>query len=369
MPEVLDLPGPAAVVDLDRLERNIHRIRAKADGGGVRLRPHVKTHKSVEIARLQFAGGTGPVTVSTLKEAEHFARSGFDDITYAVPLNPALLDRAAELAAKVERFHLLIDHPDLLEAVEGRPAPPLSFYLKVDCGYHRAGVDPEARASLALARRLHESQAANLAGILTHAGQAYRCRNREELLAVAKTERETMVRFASRLEEAGIPVPEISIGSTPTMAVAGNLDGITEIRPGHSVFHDRFQAAIGACSPDDIAFSVHGTVVGMYPERGRFLLNTGALALSRDPGADHLGPSFGFGEVYDPARPGEPAIGVIESLSQEHGIARAGADLPLLGAPVRITPNHSCLAAAGFERYYAVRGTRIEGEMQPCRGW
>ena len=120
MQGVLDLPGPAALVDLDRLERNIRRTREKANRSGVRLRPHVKTHKSVEIARLQFDGDTGPVTVSTLEEAERFAEAGFRDITYAVPLNPALLNRAAALSARIDRLNLLLDHPDLLE---GCPAP------------------------------------------------------------------------------------------------------------------------------------------------------------------------------------------------------------------------------------------------------
>ncbi len=369
MPAVQDLPGPAALVDLDRLERNIRRTRDKADRYSVHLRPHVKTHKSVEIARLQFDGNTGPVTVSTLTEAEHFARAGFRDITYAVPLDPVLLDRAAALAGRIQRLNLLIDHPDLLEAVESRGGQPLSFFLKVDCGYHRAGVDPASSAALSLARRIADSDATTLAGILTHAGHAYGCRDREEILAVARAERETMVRFASRLEEGGVPVPEISIGSTPTLSVVDDLGGVTEIRPGNYVFFDRFQAAIGSCKPTDIAFSVLGSVIGTYPERSEFLLNTGAMALSSDPGAVHLSPGFGFGEVFDPERPDGPSLGIIASISQEHAVVRTGGILPRPGDRVRVTPNHSCLAAGQFDRYYAVRGTRIEGTMFPCRGW
>jgi len=369
MPGILDLPGPAALVDLDRLERNIHRIREKADLGGVRLRPHVKTHKSVEIARLQFGDNSGPITVSTLQEAEHFAEAGFRDITYAVPLDPMLLDRAAGLAERIDRLNLLIDHPALLDAMEARGGQPLHCFLKVDCGYHRAGVDPESGAALCLARRIADSPASEFTGILTHAGHAYRCRNREETAGVARIERETMVRFAARLEAAGLPAPEISIGSTPTMSAVDHLNGVTEIRPGNYVFFDRFQAAIGSCEPTDIAFTVIGSVIGTYPSRSEFLLNTGAMALSRDPGADHLGPGFGYGEVFDPEQPDGPALGIITSISQEHAVVRAGGNLPRLGARVRITPNHSCLTAAMFERYYAVRGTRIEGTMVPCRGW
>ncbi|MBD3866973.1 MAG: alanine racemase [Acidobacteria bacterium] len=369
MPAVLDLPGPAALVDLDRLERNIRRMSDLADRNGVRLRPHVKTHKSVEIARLQFGGETGPVTVSTLSEAEHFAQAGFQDITYAVPLDPAMLDRAAALAERIDSLNLLIDHPDLLEAMERRGGRPLRCFLKVDCGYHRAGVDPDSTTALDLARRIAASSATGFEGILTHAGHAYRCRNRTETLEVAGEERDAMVRFAGKLLEAGIPVPEISIGSTPTLSAVDHLCGVTEIRPGNYVFFDRFQAAIGSCEPADIAFSVLGSVIGVYPDRSEFLINTGAMALSRDPGADHLDPGFGFGEVFDPEQGERPALGIVTSLSQEHAVVRADGATPTLGARVRVTPNHSCLTAGLFDRYYAVRGTRVEGSMFPCRGW
>jgi D-serine deaminase-like pyridoxal phosphate-dependent protein len=369
MQGVLDLPGPAALVDLDRLERNIRRTREKSNCGGVRLRPHVKTHKSVEIARLQFAGDTGPVTVSTLEEAERFAEAGFRDITYAVPLDPALLDRATALSARIHRLNLLLDHPDLLEAVQRRGGGPLRFFLKVDCGYHRAGVDPESEGAIDLAQRIAASPAMEFAGILTHAGHGYRCRNREETLEVARQERGVMTRFAHRLAAQGVPVPDVSIGSTPTIAAIDHLDGVTEIRPGNYVFYDRFQAAIGSCRPDDIAFSVLGSVIGVYPQRSEYLLNTGALALSSDPGADHLDPGFGFGEVFDPAQPDGSSLGVIGSISQEHAVVRADGVMPGLGERVRVTPNHACLAAALFDRYYAVRGDRVEGTMFPCRGW
>ncbi len=369
MPGIQNLSSPAALIDLDRLERNIRRTRDLANRCGVRLRPHVKTHKSTEIARMQVGGAGGPITVSTLREAERFAEAGFDDITYAVPLDPAMIHRAAALAGRIGRLSLLADNPDLIEAAERRDGPPLRFFLKVDCGYRRAGVDPESPAGQGLALRIAESPALEFAGILTHAGHSYRCRNREEIQAVAREEREVMTRFAARLEAAGIPVPEISIGSTPTMAVVENLEGVTEIRPGNYVFHDRFQAAIGSCEPSDIALTVLGTVIGVYPDRGEFLLNTGSLALSHDPGADHLGPGFGFGEVFDPERPHRPSLGIITSLSQEHGLAQAAGALPRIGDRVQVLPNHSCLAAALFDRYYAMRSGRMEGTILPCRGW
>ena len=369
MPGIQQLFSPAALIDLDRLERNIRRAQDLADRCGVRLRPHVKTHKSVEIARLQFGGACGPVTVSTLAEAERFAGAGFDDITCAVPLDPAMIDRAAGLAERIGRLSLLADHPDLLEAVERRDGPPLRFFLKVDCGYHRAGVDPEAEGSLRLAGRIADSPALEFAGILTHAGHAYRCRNRGETEVVAREEREVMTRFAARLEETGIAVPEVSIGSTPTMAVAESLAGVTEIRPGNYVFHDRFQAAIGSCERSDVAFTILGSVIGVYPDRREFLLNTGSLALSRDPGADHLGPDFGFGEVFETKRPDRSSLGVITSLSQEHGLVQATGTLPRIGDRVQVFPNHSCLAAALFDRYYAVRNGLVEGTFVPCRGW
>ncbi len=181
-----------------------------------------------------------------------------------------------------------------------------------------------------------------------------------------------MAAFADRLRRAGIEVPEVSVGSTPTMSVVDDLTGITEIRPGNYAFFDAFQAAIGSCRVRDCAFTVLATVIGCYPEAGRLVLDAGALALSRDPGPTHVDPDCGSGRVC--GLDGGELEGLrLVSLSQEHGIvtvappARAS-DLPI-GTRLRIVPNHSCLAAACFDRYHVADGDRIVDEWRPVRGW
>src|SRR5436305_424195 len=145
------LSTPAFLVDRNIVEQNCARMREKARASGVAFRPHVKTHKTIEIGRMQHGGALGPITVSTLAEAEFFADAGFKDITYAVPIAPEKLDRAAALARKIETLNLLLDSTSALQALEAQKQQ-FDVFLKVDCGYHRAGVDPDSDASVRLAK-------------------------------------------------------------------------------------------------------------------------------------------------------------------------------------------------------------------------
>ncbi len=373
-PVLLDeLSTPTAVVDLDRAERNAARMRRRMADLDVRLRPHVKTHKTVEGARLQLGAGSGPITVSTLAEARLFAGAGFADMIWAVPVAPRRLGEVVELNRRV-RLDVLADHPAVVAEIgraAGESGVDLGVWLKVDCGYHRAGVDPDRPESVDLAR---EAAAAGvvLRGLLTHAGHAYHCRTTDEIAEVARQERAVTVAFADRVRAAGTAIAEVSVGSTPTMSVAADLAGVTEARPGNYLFFDAFQAAIGSCSPDDCAFSVIATVIASHPERRAAVVDTGALALSKDAGACHVDADAGFGMVLD--RHGAPRRGVrLTALSQEHGIvavereADAAALVP--GTRLRIVPNHSCLAAACFDRFAVVRGDRVVDEWVPTRGW
>ena len=372
-PTLDDLPTPCAVVDLDVLERNTKVMGDRVAALGARLRPHVKTHKCVEAARLQTRGHFGGITVSTLAEARGFAAAGFRDLTYAVPIAPGRLDEAAEIARNVERLNLLLDHERTLGELETRARSLGVRYdvlLKVDCGYHRAGVDPASHDAVRLARRLAESPAVRFRGVLTHAGHSYSCPDAAAIRRVARAERESVTGFATKLRGEGIDVDDVSLGSTPTLAVADDLSGVTEARPGNYVFFDVFQATIGSCHLDDLAFSVLSTVIGRYDSDRRLVLDAGALALSKDQGARHVDVHAGFGRVMSVDGRAAPPVAVV-SLSQEHGVARWSGDAARLevGARVRIQPNHSCLAAAMHDRYHVVRGTEVVDEWKPIRGW
>jgi D-serine deaminase-like pyridoxal phosphate-dependent protein len=360
---VSELTTPAFLVDRGAVQRNCEAMRAKAFRSGVAFRPHVKTHKTIEIGRLQHGGGIGPITVSTLAEAELFADAGFRDITYAMPIAPEKIERAAALARRVERLNLLIDSEVALRALEAH-GQTFDVFLKVDCGYHRAGVDPADPDSLRLALALASSPSIHFQGVLTHAGHSYNVKTTEEIRRIAAEETAALSRFRALAPE----LAEVtrSIGSTPTASIVDRFDDCDEVRPGNYVFYDAFQATIGSCSLDDCAVSVLATVVGSYPARRNLIVDAGALALSKDTGPDHVAPGFGYGIVCDEEL--HPLPLKLVALSQEHGKIAGDVHLPV-GARLRIIPNHSCLTAAMFETYYAVEGDRVVGEWRPARGW
>jgi D-serine deaminase-like pyridoxal phosphate-dependent protein len=368
-----ELQTPCALVDLHRFEANCAAMADKASRLGVRLRPHVKTHKTIEGARIQIRGHFGGITVSTMAEARALAAAGFHDITYAVPVAPQRLPEIMELNGHGHRVAVLVDHLATFRAVNDIAASSsmrLPTWLKLDCGLHRSGVDPGSEGAVELARRLARSPHVDFRGVLTHAGQSYRAASPREAAEIALLEVASCRRFVARLADAAIEIPRISVGSTPTMAAVTDLDGVDEIRPGNYVFFDAFQAAIGSCAVDDIAFSVLATVISAFPSHQRAVIDAGALALSKDPGPTHVAPDCGFGLMVD-AEDQRPLPGLrLTSLSQEHGMVEGpGAATLQPGDRVRVLPNHSCLAAACFDRLIIVRADRAIAEWHPVRGW
>jgi D-serine deaminase-like pyridoxal phosphate-dependent protein len=368
-----ELMTPCALVDLDRLEANAAAMAERAHRLGVRLRPHVKTHKCVEAARVQVEGHFGGIAVSTLAEARGFAAAGFRDITYAVPIAPQKLDEVIDIAARIDRLAVLVDHVATIRAIEEAAishSTVVPVWLKLDCGLHRAGVEPTGDHAIALARRLARSSQIDFRGVLTHAGQSYRSTNRDQAAAAASEERSVTLAFVERLADEGVEVPEVSIGSTPTMTAAHRLDGVDEIRPGNYLFFDVFQATIGSCELADVAFSVLATVISADPEQRRAVVDAGALALSKDAGPTHVDPDCGFGRIVA-VEDQHPLPGLrLASLSQEHGVVTGPGTAALRpGTRLRILPNHSCLAAACFDRYDILRDTEVIDEWRPLRGW
>lgn len=348
-----DIRTPALVLDLDVLDANLGRMARRCEALGVRLRPHVKTHKCLEVAERQRARGARGITVSTLEEARAFARHGFTDLTWAFPLIPGRLEETAELARQV-RLGVTVDSREAVRLLE-EAGQRFRVWLKVDCGYGRAGVDPGDPASTGLARTLVEAPDLELAGLLSHSGHAYAARSPEERAAVAEEERAVMVGFADRLREAGLEVPEVSVGSTPGMAAVRHLTGVTEARPGNYALYDYTQVLLGSCRVSECAATVLATVVSHRAGATHSVVDAGALALSKDTGPD-WGPG-GYGPLLAWPKDGDlhPSGRVLE-VSQEHGIV----DVPLpIGTRVRILPNHSCLTVACFDAFHVVRGGEV----------
>jgi len=343
---------PALLLDLDTLERNLDRMAARADALGVRLRPHIKTHKCPAIGELQQRRGAAGITVSTLYEAQVFAEHGFNDITWAFPVILSRIEDALALAARV-RLGLVIDSSEALEALRigADSGAPVRIWLKVDCGYHRAGVDPAAEQLLALAGAIDAAANLDFAGILSHSGHAYYAYGAAARRAVADAERDVMVAAAERLRAAGIEVPDVSVGSTPAMTAVQSLEGISEARPGNYAFYDYTQCALGSCEPRDSAVSVLTSVVSRMPHHS--VVDAGALTMSKDPGPSQQ--SAGMGPVLLDDGEIDPGLR-LQSVSQEHGIINR--PLPV-GSRLRIMPNHSCLTAACFDEYTVVRQGKV----------
>jgi D-serine deaminase-like pyridoxal phosphate-dependent protein len=364
-----DLPTPCLILDLGVLRRNLAAMRdAVARHPGLRLRPHLKTAKSREVARLA-APDFGPITVSTLAEARYFAEGGWRDQIYAVGITPAKLDAVAALNAAGADVKVVTDDPEVARAVAAHPGP-LRALVEVDVGEARGGLPPGSDALPAVAAAL----GGRLAGVLSHSGHSYGGRTAEDMAAVAEAERAGILAAAERLRAAGHAVPIVSVGSSPTALHARRMDGVTEVRAGVYMLGDLFQAQLGTHGPGDIAVTVLASVIGRRPDRNTLLLDAGALALSKDRSTQAAPRDCGFGLVLD--ADGRPGLGeaVVARAYQEHGEVQAAAPLPFhhlpIGARLRVAPNHSCLTAAAHDRYHVVDGGReVVAVWDRVNGW
>ena len=367
------LKTPSLVLDIAKVKRNAERMSRRIKKFGADLRPHIKTHKCIEVARIQTAGHSGAVTVSTLAEARAFAANGFSQITYAIPIESGKFDEAIEISRDCELSLITddIDVPDQLNAAAKQANVILNLFLKVDCGYHRCGVEPTTHEATEIPRRISNASNLRFAGILTHAGHSYNCQAKPELLALAKHERDLMADFGEALRKEVGQVPIVSIGSTPTITSVDHLDGIDEVRPGNYIFFDAFQATLGSCSFDDCALTVLASVVHRDRDRRKVIIDAGAIALSKDRGPVGLNPDCGYGKVLDLE---EKDLNLtVSEMSQEHGVIIAKDenvfDRLRIGSRVRVLANHSCLTAAQHSHYNVLEGENIVDHWQIHTGW
>lgn len=374
---LFSIPTPALVLDERKMMANIARLDARIESLSVKLRPHLKTAKSVEVARRQLPQGNGPATVSTLREAEIFFEAGVRDILYAVGISPDKLPRVLALRAAGCDLKVILDSVEQAQAVveasrTGKIKIPA--LIEIDSDGHRGGLSPNDDAVVAVGKILHAEGL--LEGVMTHAGGSYSVTGREAQADFAERERNAVVTAAERLRAGGLPCPIVSAGSSPTAHAARKLDGVTEVRAGVYVFFDLVMAGIGVCTVDDIAISVLTTVIGHQRQRGWVLIDAGWMAMSRDRGTASQSADQGYGLMCDVEGRPIPDL-IVSSANQEHGIVslRPGskARLPELpvGTRLRILPNHACATGAQFDRYHVVPEEQGAAMMQWARfnGW
>lgn len=342
------LETPCVMADHARLAANIARMADLARSAGVALRPHVKTHKCLEIARLQLAAGATGLTASKADEALIFIADGCPSLTVAYPvMDPRKLDRLLYAARdKGCDVRMLADSEQgaaALDAAAARHAFAIPVFLKIDVGLHRCGLAPDAPGLLPLARRIAEAKNLRLAGILSHAGQAYGARDREQVRDIAREENRLMNRAAARLRGAGIEAPEISVGSTPTVLAGDAWEGITEIRPGNYVFLDRTPLRLGLAGAGDVSLWVLATVVSANADW--LIVDAGSKVLSSDGGAHGSGME-GYGLALPLDAPEEMGSALaVRKLSEEHGFVERKDSKLGVGDVLKILPNHSCPVA------------------------
>jgi D-serine deaminase-like pyridoxal phosphate-dependent protein len=365
MATLADIPTPALVLELPRLRQNAEFMAGRAAALGVKLRPHMKTAKSVDVARIVTAGQAGGITVSTLAEARYFHGHGVSDITLAVELPPTKVPEVQGLTRQGARLTVLVDS---LDAAQALPADAKAL-IEIDCGDGRGGMAPDSPLLLGIAEVLGQ----RLAGVLTHAGHSYACRSTEAIADVAEQERAAAVFAAGRLRQAGFACDTVSVGSTPTATHARNFDGVTEMRPGVYMLGDLDQVGLGSLPVQRVACSVLATVIGHYPQRSKLLIDAGGLALSKDVSAQRHGDAIGYGLVC--GMDGAPLPGVhVASTSQEHGHVKSTGTLPFaelpIGSRVRVLPNHVCMTAAAHPGYHVVDGgAEIIAFWPRVNGW
>ena len=376
MSPITELNTPAALIDTERMQRNILRMQSRMNDLGVTFRPHVKTTKCLPIAKAQIEAGARGITVSTLKEAEQFFAAGVRDILYAVGMAAPKLRQAAKLISEGCTLKIIADSADAASAIatfSSQYGVKFEVWIEIDTDGHRSGVKPEGDDLLEIGRILNNAGA--LGGVMTHAGGSYALNTPEALQAMAEQERSRCVRAAQRLREAGLPCAVVSVGSTPTALNAQQLDGVTEVRAGVYVFFDLVMRNVGVCSEEDIALSVLTTVIGHQADKGWAIVDAGWMAMSRDRGTQKQALDFGYGQVCD--HQGQPLPGyLMDSANQEHGIiARSGEmdseiarTLPV-GTLLRILPNHACATGAQFPEYQAVQGDQIIATWPRFYGW
>ena len=358
----LDLDTPALVIEAQSMQQNILRMAEVAATERVALRPHVKTHKIPTIARLQREAGAAGITVAKVSEAEVMADGGLDDIFVAYPLvRETKIRRAIGLAKRGVRVIVGVDSlrgASMLSALAGEEGVTMKVRLEVDSGLGRTGVPREEAASLA--KEISALEHLDLTGIYTYRGAVLEDGSpTQDLEEAGRLEGELMVSVAEEIREAGVPIVDVSLGSTPTAEYAARVDGVTEIRPGTYVFYDRMQAEMGACTISDCALRVVATVVSR-PRPDLAIIDGGSKTFATDvqPKVAPLSLA-GFGHVV-----GHPDA-VLERVTEEHGMLSVDEDSDLqVGDAVEIIPNHVCSTVNLHDEVYL----RVaDGSMQRLR--
>lgn len=347
------------ILDAEKAKANIQKMVEKANGLGLELRPHFKTHQSHEIGKWYAKEGVDGITVSSLKMAEYFAINGWKSITIAFPVNVLETIRLNKLASQID-LRLLATDKEVLSRLNSELTNELGIYIELDPGYQRSGIPimdfdklKEIKACIQGASNLR------FEGFYTHAGHSYKSRSKQEIQLLS-----TPILSDLSILKSEFNVP-ICFGDTPSCSVIENFGVIDQISPGNFVFFDWTQYNIGSCTPDEIAVAMYCPVVAKYPERNEILIHGGAVHFSKDSFINENSNSY-FGVVVEKLNQGwgKPLEGnFLKSVSQEHGVVTCTSDFindVEVGDIIPVLPIHSCLTADLMGEYTTLSGEYID---------
>ncbi len=347
-----ELDTPVAIIDLDVMEKNISEISEIAKNSGVRLRPHIKTHKVPEIASMQIEAGAIGITCAKLGEAEVMVNSiGADDIFIAnVIIGDQKIERLLKLSEKA-KVVVGVDSVDVAQQMSDyavRQGFKIPVLIKIDVGLQRLGV-LYGNPALELAKKIDKMKGLRLEGIYTHEGHSYGVTDNSQIKVIALEAGKMMLQTAEMIRESGIEVNTISVGSTPTVRTSLTIKGITEVRPGAYVFNDYYEMRLGISSEFDCAFTILATVISV-PSDDRAIIDAGTKSYTSDKAQ-----AFG---VYGIVK-GMPDVKLIRAY-EEHGVLSIPKGKLKVGDKVEIIPNHVCPVVNLYDELIGLRKGKIE---------
>ena len=357
------LISPTLLVDKNICLRNIERMVSKAKASNTILRPHFKTHQSVEIGRWFRDFGVDCITVSSIKMANYFAEDGWKDITVAFPVN-ILEWRDIDRLAKKINLNILIENPKAVKFLENHLNNPVGVYIKTDTGHGRTGVDAEDFDSFQeILTLLKPSKKLILLGFLTFAGHTYHAESTSEINAI-KADAIRKLLALKTFFRSDFPLLQLSYGDTPSCSIAKDFDEFDEIRPGNFVFHDEMQFQLGVCRREDIGVALASPVVAIHGKRNEIVIHGGAIHLSKESITDELGDDY-YGmavTLNNYSWDVNNIIGKVTKLSQEHGVVKVSGNIDSIsiGDMIAVLPIHSCLTANLINGYITTNGNRID---------
>jgi D-serine deaminase-like pyridoxal phosphate-dependent protein len=346
-----ELPTPALLVDLDRLERNIARMAASYAEAGIALRPHVKTSKCWEVARRQLDAGAIGFTCSTPAEVAWLSEMGVRDLLWAhIPVGPRKVEFAVSHDVTVALDSVEAARP--LSAAAAAAGVTVPFVLEVNTGHARLGVDPERAVQTVTA--IAALPGLRLRGVFTHEGHISAIADRPGLEQAGLAAGALLAQTADELRRAGHEVSLVSVGSTPGATSAPFVPGVTEARPGTYVYYDANQLRLGSSTLDDCALTVLSRVASVQ-RSGRAITDAGIKAMS----SDTIVVLDAVGVACDPRMRQLPDVTFAEA-NEEHGFLFGDGTAPLrVGDLVRLVPNHACGTTNMWSHVYAVRGQDV----------